>query len=797
MRVSGLLCVLLAGLGGAPAARASRHHHETRLAFRNEWTVKVDGAAEQVQQVADQLGLHNAGALKGLRHVYRLVKTDHPESSAEAADHITNALSAHPKSRRNTRPRSVGSQAAHNTMNVLEVMEQGVTGRGVGVVIIDDGVEHNHTDIAHAYDPSLSYDIVDGDRDPSPRYDDTDTNAHGTKCAGIVSMQPNNDFCGVGMATGARLGAVRLLDGVITDRTEGEAFSAACLGADVISVSWGPTDSGYVADMPGRLLQDAIETCIEEGRQGRGVILVWASGNGGGAADDNCACDGYASSPFTLSVGSVDQEGRMPWYGEICSSTLAVTYTVGHPNNVITTAMHDRCTSGFSGTSASAPMAASMVALMLEVNPQLTWRDVQHLVVYTSRPEPVLRANSQWVSNAIGLRYSTRVGFGLMDAAALVAGARTWNSSQSASAIRRFCQAPGEQSAEWRRLGSRGPVTVTLSARCDGPYQIRHLEHVELVFSLNYTRRGALRMRLTSPQGTTVTILRPRRKDDSADGFDGFKLMSVATCGENPDGKWMLEVRDDTFEDNYGELQKLKLILWGTAVPVHKMTALPPEETTEDDDVMMESSGETDSEEAEKSEDDPTPEQQTLNDSITSLTKSSDEAITNSDLLIRPEDEPHLNIGRHTEIGAESPPLGVGRFTELVEDSPVETVDRLADVEEGSRDGSGEYMEYNLESDVDPMMENERIPFRMALSGFGKTGRRYGGEKIGRFADYGSAWLGDGETRRSQLEIISQRLQRDGRKHTDTALLDRFGAGQRLQEAVYRRARRLDRRWWQ
>ena len=33
----------------------------------------------------------------------------------------------------------------------------------------------------------------------------------------------------------------------------------------------------------------------------------------------------------------------------------------------ITTAMHDRCTSGFSGTSASAPMAASMVALMLEV----------------------------------------------------------------------------------------------------------------------------------------------------------------------------------------------------------------------------------------------------------------------------------------------------------------------------------------------------------------------------------------------------------------------------------------------
>ena len=62
--------------------------------------------------------------------------------------------------------------------------------------------------------------------------------------------------------------AVRLLDGVITDRTEGEAFSSACLGADVVSVSWGPTDSGYVADMPGRLLQEAIETCVQQVRAG-------------------------------------------------------------------------------------------------------------------------------------------------------------------------------------------------------------------------------------------------------------------------------------------------------------------------------------------------------------------------------------------------------------------------------------------------------------------------------------------------------------------------------------------------
>ena len=54
------------------------------------------------------------------------------------------------QSRRGSRLRGA-APAAHSGMNLLEVMQQGITGRGVGVVIIDDGVEHNHTDIRHAF----------------------------------------------------------------------------------------------------------------------------------------------------------------------------------------------------------------------------------------------------------------------------------------------------------------------------------------------------------------------------------------------------------------------------------------------------------------------------------------------------------------------------------------------------------------------------------------------------------------------------------------------------------------------
>ena len=64
---------------------------------------------------------------------------------------------------------------------------------------------------------------------------------------------------------------------------------------------------------------------ITQGRGGKGSIFVWASGNGG-RDYDNCNCDGYTNSIWTLSVSSATENGLIPWYSEACSSTLATTY---------------------------------------------------------------------------------------------------------------------------------------------------------------------------------------------------------------------------------------------------------------------------------------------------------------------------------------------------------------------------------------------------------------------------------------------------------------------------------------
>ena len=65
-----------------------------------------------------------------------------------------------------------------------------------------------------------------------------------------------------------------------------------------------------------------------KGRGGKGSIFVWATGNGGSVGDD-CSCDGYVSSIYTLSIGCISDHGLSTYFSEVCPSTMAVVFTGG------------------------------------------------------------------------------------------------------------------------------------------------------------------------------------------------------------------------------------------------------------------------------------------------------------------------------------------------------------------------------------------------------------------------------------------------------------------------------------
>ncbi|CAF1247892.1 unnamed protein product [Rotaria magnacalcarata] len=578
----------------------------------NEWVVRIDEGDEVADLVANELGLENRRKI--FDNYYLFINPSVPRRSKRATNDFTNLLTKHEKvswaeqqqSRnrvkrdfidkraqeervyrsvafsdpkwskewylKDTRPES-SSHLPKLDLHVLPAWAAGYTGKGIKVTILDDGLEWNNSDIMANYDPKASYDLNDNDDDPSPRYDPTNENKHGTRCAGEVAMVANNSICGVGIAYNAKIGGIRMLDGHVTDRVEAEAIAFNHKYVDIYSASWGPNDDGRTVEGPGTLASAAFIKGITEGRNGKGVIYVWASGNGG-RRQDNCNCDGYTGSIYTISISSASEHQQSPWYAERCPSTMATTYSSGayKDQKVTTTDLHDSCTDDHTGTSASAPLAAGIFALVLEANPQLTWRDMQHLVAWTSEYAP-LADNHGWTTNGAGFKVNSRFGFGLLNAAALTEAARNWVTVPKQS----ICQIEPTKFTP-QRISAARPLEIDFEVKgCEGENNVvRFLEHVQLYVTISYTRRGALKINITSPHGTRTTLLSERDQDTSTDGFKNWSFMSVHNWGENPKGVWTIKIMDATGDmENLGALEDFRLVLHGTSEAPHRMLAGP------------------------------------------------------------------------------------------------------------------------------------------------------------------------------------------------------------------------------
>lgn len=456
-------------------------------------------------------------------------------------------------------------------MNVQVAWKRGYTGKGVTVSILDDGIQTNHPDLVLNYDPRASTDINDNDSDPYPQ--DNGDNKHGTRCAGEVAATAGNSICGVGVAYNASIGGVRMLDGTVNDAVEAKALGLNPDHVDIFSASWGPEDDGKTVDGPGPLARRAFIYGVTNGRRGLGSIFIWASGNGGRHVD-SCNCDGYTNSIFTLSISSATQGGYKPWYLEECSSTLATTYSSGTPTldkSVATVDMDGRlrpdhiCTVEHTGTSASAPLAAGIAALALEANPNLSWRDLQHLVVLTSRPDP-LEKEEGWYVNGVQRKFSHKFGYGLMDAGKMVDLAVDWAGVPpqhicKSREIREDREIPGSH------LG-KVKVFMDVDGCAGSNSEIRYLEHVQCKISLRFFPRGNLRILLTSPMGTTSVLLFERPRDVSSSNFDDWPFLSVHYWGEQAHGRWTLEIINSGSRriNQPGMLKKWQLILYGSDV---------------------------------------------------------------------------------------------------------------------------------------------------------------------------------------------------------------------------------------
>jgi subtilisin-like proprotein convertase family protein len=452
---------------------------------------------------------------------------------------------------------------AGQDLNVVPAWNRGYSGAGVTIAIVDDGLQYTHPDIAPNYVPSGSYDYNGNDADPMP----ASYNGHGTSAGGVAAAA-DETTCGVGVAYNAGLSGIRLIASPSTDAQVASALNYQMQINQIYSNSWGPGDSGSSLDGAGPLARNALANGVTNGRGGRGSIYVWAAGNGLQTLD-NVNADSYANSPYTIAVGAADNRGIQSSYSEPGSAIFVTAPSSGNNVGIYTTDLlgyggysNGDCTDSFGGTSSATPAVSGVIALMLQANPNLGWRDVQHILALTAfKNDP---RDPGWRVNRDGFNVNHKYGFGRVNADAAVRLAMDWFNvgprSTHSSITYPYVTIPDNNST-----GISSSIVMNVS----DPSFV--LEHVEVVVDIGHTYRGDLEIFLTSPSGmvSQLMTLRPR---DSGDHFSFWRMMTVHNWGEKPNGVWTLRVADRDAGVT-GVFYSWQIILHGYSRPTAPTTA--------------------------------------------------------------------------------------------------------------------------------------------------------------------------------------------------------------------------------
>nr|MDA3873083.1 S8 family serine peptidase [Kiritimatiellia bacterium] len=437
-----------------------------------------------------------------------------------------------------------------------------IRGNGILIGIVDDGLETSHPDFTGNIDTVNDWDWNGNDGNPAPGALDD----HGTACAGIAAARGNNTLGVSGSAPEATLVGLRLIADYVTDSEEAEAMVWRQDLIHIKSNSWGPEDSGDILEAPGPLTRAAIASASTGGRDGLGTIFVWAGGNGGDT-NDTSNYDGYANSIYTIAVGALDSFGERAYYSEGGANLHVVAPSDGGFLGITTTDLtgnggyaNGDYTDDFGGTSAATPVVAGIVALMLERNPALGWRDVQEILLASAHK--VNGSDTGWTQNSGGFSFHPDFGSGLVDAQAAVTLAASWRPLGSLQT----------ETASHSNLNQ--PIPENNAAGTSRTFEVAgthmRVEQVIVTLNISHSARGNLDIRLTSPSGMVSRLADVR--PDTGDHYDVWTVSSVRHWGESSDGIWRLTIadRDSSGNTNGGTLDTATLTLSGaSAEPVN------------------------------------------------------------------------------------------------------------------------------------------------------------------------------------------------------------------------------------
>lgn len=566
-------------------------------------------------------------------------------------------------------------------INVLPAWQQGYTGKGVTVAVVDSGVYYPHSDLAPNYNAALSYNYFENTTDAKPPLGplllpfapgaQAGEDSHGTEVAGIIAGTGDNGTGTYGVAPNATITSERLVTfdptGNLVQGGDADDYAALLSmlnGAPhnqqvaIYNNSWGriPQQQAIAGSVVGNsslTTQDAVSAMqqgdagitptgaqVLPGRGGLGNIYVFAAGNSNNSSElaqqfgpqyaqytlGNSNNGAVTASRFAVVVAALGPAGQQALYSDPGASILVsapggfdgagaddenglpTTSVIAVPDNTslsgydYQTTYDDDGTYGMNGTSAATPNVSGVVALMLQANPKLSWRDVQEILAESATENDP--TDPGWSGNGAGFtsdgaivpvnfagaytgsaplpagvtvtpfHVNDKYGFGEVNATAAVNLAKTWTPLQPETSVPRLVSfATPVTIPDGVASGVSTAVTFTSGM---------HVEHAQLVLNTTGGQRGDLQVTLTSPNGTTSVLQAARNFQangvDNIFDFDfppaaapvpgvsytNWAMTSTHDWGESSAGTWTVTVADLDANGQTSTLNNFTLTLYGT-----------------------------------------------------------------------------------------------------------------------------------------------------------------------------------------------------------------------------------------
>jgi len=438
------------------------------------------------------------------------------------------------------------------------------------IQVVDGGID-KHPDID--LDINNSINSINNTLDPTPT-EGFSTNptqifyrGHGTAVAGIIGARGFNNIGIRGIAPTVKIAGSNWLES--EDISKLDEVWCADNNITISNNSWG---TKFIDDFS---YETIMEKASNELRDGRGRIFVFAGGNER-EEFSNANLSYLLNNPYSITVSAINHKNQYASYSTAGSNILVSAYGGEHyysaptifttftPNHTMSESelmdskgpitidedTNRSYTYAMNGSSAAAPMVSGALALVLDMCPSLSWRDIRWLIALSSTK--IDENNSEWITNSFSLSHNNNYGFGRINPLGMV----------------EICLSP-----DYKNLPKQIKSEITIDYESIIPDNNQSVEKlfiidrdmqidwVGLTVTLDHKFAGDIEIELVSPSGTISHII-----DKNFINFnaykDGFRFSTVSLMGERSKGVWRVKIRDALLDDR-GVLKRLKLEIRG------------------------------------------------------------------------------------------------------------------------------------------------------------------------------------------------------------------------------------------